>query len=230
MARPCIGCGTASSKLTDEHSPPLWTTAVALKRLPDLMRGSIEQDRHGKVIPKGHFSDVVNGICEPCRKHVNDTIDHPAHRLVEPILFGDPTIISASDVPLVAAWFAYESMVRAIPSRDHAFGTFPAEDLQFLVANGRLPPSHVIWIGCRANLTVQLRPPRPRRWSHTSGINGVYSAMFMVAMRHQYGTADPSTAHHDGEDYGALIRLWPRTAGFSWPPSTYLTNLTIASV
>jgi hypothetical protein len=226
----CLLCG-ADGPVTEEHAPPKWTKDAFYKRHPELAGNPIRRERHGKDFAVPNFSDAARAPCDTCRVWWNKNFEHAVRRYVEPILFGEPVVVPASETETVATWIGYQSMIRAIPSQDVEFGEFPKEDFRFLRTKGRLPDDHVLWIGCRDEIAVIPSDPSIEAWNYTPHSPGAFSVVFNLVCRHHYGASNAHAARHEGEDAGALLRAWPPPSGdLEWPPRALLTGATIPKV
>jgi len=220
----CLFCND-EGEVTQEHAPPKWTTKAFFLRNPDLDPNGIRKVRGDLDFPSRHFSDWTDALCDSCRVWWNKTFEERAPPFIEPILFGEAVTVPEADVPLVATWIGYQSMIRAKFFQEPPFGEFPSEGFRHIRLHGELPDDHVLWVGCRGHEVTEVTPDRTvTPWGFAPKSPGSRSVLFQLACRHHCGARNATAARHEGEADQAVVRLWPWTGGdFTWPPPVLLT-------
>ncbi|MDP9336107.1 MAG: hypothetical protein M3Q30_22745 [Actinomycetota bacterium] len=223
MAR-CLFCNH-EGQVTQEHAPPKWTKKAFFARNPDRDPNGIRKVRGDSDRPSPHFSDWTDALCASCRVWWNKNFEDRARQYIEPILFGEAVTVPETEVPVVATWIGYQSMIRAKFFQDPTFGEYPSENFRYIRLHRQLPDDHVLWVACRGDDVTSVTPdPTVTPWSYEPECPVSRSVLFKLVYRHHYCAPNATTARHDGEGNHAVVRLWPWPGGnLDWPPPSVLT-------
>ena len=153
---------------------------------------------------------------------VNATLEHPSHHVTEPLVFDEPVDVTLADARLVAAWICYQSMMQWLYA-PMAFSGFPSDDFRVLRETGAPPAAHAMWIGRLDPALLKLKATGPVvPWGYAPDVPGVVSVVGRLVVVHLVRPSTEGALWHEGEDAGALVRLWPDPAPFRWPPPVSL--------
>jgi hypothetical protein len=177
-------------------------------------------ERYGVAFSTRTLGVPVRVVCDSCHSWVNANVEGPAHHVVEPLVFGEAADVSDDDAAHLATWIAYNAMIRWV-SADESFSGFAPEDFATIRETVAPPLSHVIWIGARPWYAIGgVEPVEP--WRFRPNADGIVGFTLQLAFAYLTAPADAEPPWHEGQDHGALVRVWPDPQAFSWPPDRLL--------
>ncbi|WP_442542587.1 hypothetical protein ACSBOX_11590 [Arthrobacter sp. KN11-1C] len=150
--RRCAFCGSAGP-LTREHVLGNWLSKIGLESAPvENVAGPL--NRIGKslgVAPP--FQMTVKNVCKTCNNGWMEGLEQVAHRVLTPLILGEPGGIHQGDQGAVAAWLQKTALVAMLVSsaddREQGYGLPPSEyELLYQLRNDKTPlPASMFWIG-----------------------------------------------------------------------------------
>lgn len=235
MARTCIFCaGPSSAQGSGEHLFPDWLNRLfpvgASDPLPSWGRHVASEDGVGgsSWTAAKVASMTTKRVCNPCNTGWMCDLEGEASPVLQPMILGRQSALSAPEQLLVATWATKTAMV--IESTLDNLDNFPANQCATVMAENRPPGS------LRVGAAAVNSPPRPLSYfcsrvhikanllpDHDLHFYTLQVGTLVLTIRRP----DPPPPHYgalkDGAVPGAIeIPVFPPVERFLWPPPVVL--------
>jgi hypothetical protein len=251
----CIFCGSTENPPSREDVLPRWVARTfpegkktrLLSQLSHSKKGALKKARR---VGEGTFGILTHGVCQPCNNGwMSTTLEKAVQPILEPILGGEMTILTAPQQALIARWIWKTTMLYEY-GWFHSFGKFQTRgktavfgefDHQALYTKQPIPHGTFIFLGHFVDPTLAAWVPDPdykrftsqvfmgfvNAYKHTVAINHLAFHFWAVRRPKDAPPIDDSLIDISlPPPWDAIApRLFPlRDPAFAWPPPLALDD------
>jgi hypothetical protein len=247
--RPCLFCGTAAGRATDEHVIPKWARdAFSIQDGVTIGASDGPGSTLQQVARLKHLNILLRKrLCARCNNEWLAGLERAVQPILEPMALrtAQSVTLDAAEQGILALWAVKTALLMEYAVRQKYQGRravegylAPPQELAWLWARSEPPPRSMVWMGawdCQQAVPVNYEPSgAPVPTADGPSIPGhlttftlgyvvfqVFTVDFIAAQQH---SAVVWNTHVPESLARALTRIWPQqpmTRDITWPPEAF---------